>query len=84
MSQIEKDADKKAYIYFVSILENLIKTEQNEEFLEHLCSLYNFANHVRKDFFASYRKHNIRNRTAINCLNDLNFTEVLEDLTKKI
>ena len=81
MSQIEKDADKKAYIYFVSILQNLIKSEQNEEFLEHLCSLYNFTNHIRKDFFASYRKHNIRNRTAINCLNDLNFTEVLEDLS---
>ena len=84
MSQIERDADKKAYIYFVSILQNLIRNEQDEDFLEHLCSLYNFTNHIRKDFFTSYRKHNIRNRTAINCLNDLNFTEVLEDLTKTI
>ena len=30
MSPIEKDADKKAYIYFVSILQNLIKTEKDE------------------------------------------------------
>ena len=81
MSPIEKDADKKAYIYFVSILQNLIRNEQDEEFLEHLCSLYNFINHIRKDFFTSYRKYGIRNKNALEKLNELNLPEVLEELS---
>ncbi|MBO5955113.1 MAG: hypothetical protein J6Q13_04040 [Clostridia bacterium] len=81
MSPIEKDADKKAYIYFVSILQDLINIEENEEMLEHYYNLYDFIQSIRKDYFISYRKHNIRNRTAIISLNDLNFTEVLEELS---
>lgn len=81
MSPIEKDADKKAYIYFVSILQNLIRTEKDEEFLDHLCCLYGFMNHTRKDYFTSYRKHNRRNKNSITKLNELNLTDVLEELS---
>ena len=40
MSRCEKDADKKSYIYFASILTKLIQVEEDEEMLDFLCSIY--------------------------------------------
>lgn len=41
MSRPEKDADKKGYIYFASILTKLISVEKDEEMIDYLCSIFN-------------------------------------------
>ena len=84
MSRCEKDADKKAYIYFASILSQLIRVEEDEEMLDFLCSIYNHINKNRKHNHKVYREYSKENREAIEKLHDLKFEKELENLTEKL
>ena len=84
MSRLEKNADKKGYIYFASILSELIKVEEDEEMLDFLCSIYNYINKAKKNNHKIYREYSKENREAINKLHDLEFEKELEKLTKTL
>ena len=77
MSYIERDANKKAYIYFVSILENLIGMEQDDEFADFLCSLRTFLEQIKKDNYSLYKQYGQENQEAIQRLEELNFEDEL-------
>ena len=77
MSCIEREANKKAYIYFVSIVENLIGLEQDEEFTNFLCSLRTFLEKIKKDNYDIYKHYGRENQDAIKQLKELNFDDEL-------
>lgn len=84
MSSPEKNADKKAYIYFASILSKLIKVEEDEDMLDFLCSIYNYINKAKKHNHKTYREFSKENREAIAKLHELNFADELENLTRSL
>lgn len=84
MSRCEKDADKKSYIYFASILTKLIQVEEDEEVLDFLCSIHGYINKARKHNYKIYREYSKENREAIEKLHDLKFEQELEKLTEKL
>ena len=84
MSSPERNADKRAYIYFASILTNLIRVEEDEEMLDFLCSAHNYINKAKKHNYKVYREFSKENREAILKLHDLEFEKELEELSKSL
>ncbi len=84
MSSSERNADKKAHMYFASILTELIRVEEDDEMLDFLCSIYNYINKAKKHNHKIYREYSKENREAIEKLHDLDFENELEKLSSSL
>ena len=84
MSSAERNADKKAYIYFASILSQLIQVEEDEEMLDFLCSIMQYLNKAKKHNHKLYREFSKENRESIEKLQALNFERELEKLSRSL
>ncbi len=84
MSEPEKDANRKAYIYFANILSILIPVEQDAEIEDFLCVLFANLNALRKLNYKLYRQYSKENREAIEKLHDLDFENELEKLSNSL
>ena len=84
MSGLEKDANRKCYIYFANLLSILLSSEEDEEMIDFLCLLYQNINQAKKQNHKLYRQYSKENRDAIEKLHDLKFEEELENLTRNL
>ena len=82
MDSVERDANQQAYDYFISILQQLIAVEYREDFVDFLCSLYNFLEDIKKDNYAIYKKYGRINQANLLRLSKTNWQDELNKISE--
>jgi len=72
VSRIEREANKKGHEYLTKTLDYLIFVERDPELQNFFCSVYTYANAIRKDEFYFYRKYNKINADQLEILKHFN------------